>query len=236
MILNRLARPDEWHPNNGPLIDQHMLVTEQTLQGQHQVRAWEYSQALKALDLHQADVDGPLGPPLIADIGGAGSNFWQTLTCYTSQPITRIDPNHEWGAGDQPAQHFRETLEEYLSAPVIGTDGKRRRHQFDAVFCLSVIEHVPSKSLQDFERDLVSLVKPGGLLVLTCDAGESHPDTYHFHWMRERIYTPAGLQALCMVFEQSYGMFMLTGADFAWHGPTAYDEYTVASLAFTKER
>ena len=230
---NRIASPRDF---DGQLvIDRHPLVTEEILRGQHPQRSWEYSLALFAFD-HWNNRQTEYIPErdeaafLFADIGGSGSNFWQTLTRYTTKPVTRVDPNHEWALSDtDAAQHFRQRLNEYLQ--------HSRAHKlaaFDAVFCLSVLEHVPANDLQPFERDLCSLVKPGGLLVLTCDAGESHPDVFHFNWMRERIYTPAGLDALQLVFRQQYGMRPLTPPDYRWDGPTVYD-YGIGALALVKE-
>lgn len=224
MSFNRLARPDEWAPGNGLLIDSHPLVTSEILDGQHPIRAWEYSQALKALDLW-IGLHDPLESLLIADIGGAGSHFWHTFRHYTTKPATAIDPNHVWSSAEEAALFFRDTLGAFKA--------QSPDQQFDVVFCLSVIEHIPSGELQQFEKDLCSLVKPGGLLVLTCDVGEQHPDQYHFHWMRERIYTPAGLAALAIVLQGSYGMQPLTPSEFRWEGPTVYD-YSVASLAMVK--
>lgn len=222
MNFNRLARPDEWSPLNGTLLHQHPLVTDETLAGQHPIRAWEYSQALEALETWTPP-GPPLVPILIADIGGAGSNFWRTLRAYTVLPIYRIDPNHDWANPDDSSLYFRQTIGQFLQA----------REQegpplFDAVFCLSVIEHVPDDELDGFEHDLVSLVKPGGLLVLTCDAAPGAVDIYHFHWMRKRIYTPDMLAGLLPALKP------LTSPDFTWHGPTVYD-YGVASLVFVKE-
>lgn len=211
-------------------IDRHPLITDEILRGQHPQRSWEYSLALYALEYWAAvRYDGRSyfneANPLFADIGGAGSNFWRTFSHYTKKPATAIDPNHAWDSDSDAALYFRDPLRVF-----------KREHpdqQFDVVFCLSVIEHVPSTELQQFEQDLCSLVKPRGLLALTCDAGESHPDVYHFNWMRERIYTPAGLDALQVVFQQQYGLKPLTPPDYQWTGPTVYD-FSIASLVFTK--
>ncbi len=244
--FNRLAVPADFTPVG--VVDHHGLVTDLVLQGQARERAWEYSLALYALEYWGAHrpVDPVLSsegwallqqPPLIADIGGAGSNFWRTLTHYTNKPVTRIDPNHEWNEDRDAACYFRETLHQYIATCV--ADGHATPPQFDAVFAISVIEHVPSKDLQQFEHDLVSLVAPGGLLVLTTDVGPTHPDTYHFHWMRQRIYIPAGLAALHVVAVGSYGLRPLTPPDYHWEGPTIAapgpEGYTFGALAFVKD-
>ncbi len=229
--FNRIAAPADFDVQTPK--DLHPLITPEIVQGQHPQRAWEYSQALFAFDcwnIHQSTYTPERDECgfLFADIGGASSNFWRALTRYTHKPITGIDPNHLWDSDEQAASFFRQTLRDYLHNPDILLP------KYDAVFCLSVLEHVPGDELQQFERDLCSLVRPGGLLVLTCDAGEHHPDDYHFHWMRKRIYTPGGLAALHVVFAGSYAMQPLTPPDYQWLGPTIYD-YSAAILSFVKK-
>ncbi len=230
--FNRIAAPADFDVQTPK--DLHPLVTPEILAGQHPQRAWEYSQALKALDewLHSVRPMCDFKPEnqlLLADIGGSSSNFWKTLTEYTRKPITGVDPNHTWTSDDQAALYFRQTLRNYVL-----NANPEWLPAFDAVFCLSVIEHVPSKDLPQFEQDLCSLVRPGGLLVLTTDAGESHPDVFHFNWMRERIYTAAGLAALHVVFAGTHNMQALTPPDYHYDGPTVYD-YSVAILSFVKK-
>lgn len=224
--FNRIAAPADFDVQT--TLDRHPLVTPEILQGQSPFRAWEYSQALFALEAwRDANEYTPnYMDRIFCDVGGASSNFWRTLSHYTRKPIVAVDPNHTWASDDQAALYFRDTLRRFKE--------QSPDQQFDCVFCLSVIEHVPSHDLQQFERDLVSLVRPGGLLILTCDAGESHPDVYHFNWMRERIYTPGGLAALHVVFSGTYGMQPLTPPDYTWHGPTVYD-YSLAILTFVKK-
>ncbi len=215
-----------------PLIAKHNLLA-----GQHEIRAWEYTTALLALDYYIQDVSFDPGDPdqpidlsqsvaQLADIGGAGSNFWKALTDYTTLPITRIDPNHDW-TDNNAALYFRETLSEFRQHSPAQT--------FHAVFAISVIEHVPEAHLLEFLTDLGALVRPGGLLVLTTDVGDHPDDTFHFHWMRERIYTPAHLLTLHALFaEHGFRTLGDVPPDYRWDGPTVYD-YTMGSVVLVKE-
>ena len=219
MILNRLARPADFTVDG--ILNKHPFVTDETIQSQHPARAWEYSLALYALDVWMGQRG--IVNPVIADIGGAGSNFWRTFHHYTRKPSYRIDPNHEAGP-DGKSIAFRQTLAEYMRE-----EGK----PFDVVFCISVIEHVPEAELLDFTTQLGMLVKPRGLLFLTTDVGEKEPDIYHFHWMRSRIYTPETLAALgyslTRIRFSSLGL-----SDLTWNGPAVYD-YTFGALALVKD-
>jgi SAM-dependent methyltransferase len=135
---------------------------------QHTARKIEYTTVLEALE--QMSLERPLKE--VIDIGGAGSPLplmvQDTLGLRYPPPV--IDP--EIGNGTD--------LHGYLQL---------NPRLCDVVLCISVIEHV--KDEHQFLYDLSQLVAPGGWLILTMDAvnqGSGTPDTYHFHWMRERIY------------------------------------------------
>lgn len=237
--LNRCAHPAEFNAGELAHVLKHPAVTPEILEGQHPIRAWEYSQALRALERHIEEVClDPADPqpfeklmPLtgsvanLCDVGGAGSNFWKTLLPYTTRDIIRVDPA---GAGGEVGryQSFQLSLAAYVRL-------NGQTALFDAVFCLSVIEHVGD--VQPFLDDLCALVRPGGLLVLTCDTGPGTQldDTYHFHWMRKWIASPGILDRLTAAL-QAKDFQPLGDVDFTYHGPTVFD-YTVASLAFVRK-
>jgi glycosyltransferase involved in cell wall biosynthesis len=54
----------------------------------------------------------------------------------------------------------------------IGVIGRDTREQFEALFCLEVIEHVLETEFTDFLRDLNGRLVDGGILVLTCPSDE----------------------------------------------------------------
>jgi SAM-dependent methyltransferase len=189
---------------------------------QHPQRRWEYAMALRAATVWSALRDGaPITNAL--DIGGAGSPFGQMLRAWGAQAVTIVDPAASIADG----------------VPFLATDlayyRQSNQPRSDAVFCISVLEHV-----DDFEGvcgDLCAVVAPGGLLFLTvdyCDALAFWPDdTYHLHWMRKRIFGAYTLGKLSREF--FLRQFSLLGGafDYTWHGPQVYD-YTFASLALRK--
>jgi hypothetical protein len=231
----RVAHPEEFV--DGRYLSPDLAVTAEVLEGQHPIRAWEYSQALRAFDtwvrLPEPWDFAPAGY-VVADVGGAGSAFWKGLLPHSSHisGIDRIDPTFPTASDGVPEDV--QALPTVRNLPV-SLAGWQKQHQehYHAVFCVSVLEHVPPAHVEEFLAHLRNLVCPGGLLVLTCDLARSPIDDYHFHWMRHWIPTPEFCAASLLKF--AAGKFVPLGAlpDFTYHGVTVYD-YSVASFAFVR--
>lgn len=168
-----------------------------------EARIWEYAQALRAFDAW-----GGKATHEVTDVGGAGSPFWKMLNvdnAFIVDPKEGVD------------------LATWLS---------KYPRLVDAVFCLSVLEHV--EHLDQFLYHLTCLVAPGGLLVLTFDCiGHDSGDHAHFHWDRKRIFGPAlryGMLRLLRELQmEPFGEYSsLYPAD------TLYGSYAVASLVLRK--
>jgi len=213
------------------IVDQYFTSERE----QHPMRRWEYAMALRALATWKEGRDYR-DPSTIADIGGGGSPF--SLMLKDPHPIV-IDPSESGG----------EDLAHYLTTPHWSMDESHPMLQ-QAVFCLSVIEHVDD--LDRFLYHLSCLVAPGGLLFLTFDTTNSpeDEDRYHFHWMRKRIfrwtpeldpqfigfrspfvYLPNVTFLLAALTQQNFTL--LGEIDGIWHGNQVYD-YSFASLALVK--
>lgn len=206
LALSKTLDPEDYAQLQPELkvVDRHFTKERE----QHLHRKWEYSMALRAIDLWQgqsyAEATG-------YDIGGAGSPFTHMAK------LQVVDPD----AAD-PA--YRDTLEQFAcaGAPLA-----------NVVTCLSVVEHVDN--LNQFLYHLTCLVAPGGLLFLTldcCDCPSPHTDTHHFHWMRKRILNRADWAdvqyQLCRYQCRRMGDY-----DPDWHGAQVYN-YSFASLAMVK--
>jgi len=189
---------------------------------QHPQRKWEYCMALRAISTWLAQTTRH-PTYLLADVGGAGSPFWYLSPEHVTAKI--IDP--DLPDGDSALGH-RCSLAEKLA-------GRTRLR--DIVVYLSVLEHV--EDLDQFLYHLSCLVAPGGLLFLTVDYCDdlsqyAYPiDTFHFHWMRKRIFNAysLGQSVSYPLLQRDFAEF--GGRDLTWHGPQVFN-YTFASLALVK--
>lgn len=229
MILNTICtRParDSW-PDLQPELDTLARYPE-VLQGQDPIRAWEYARALRAINAWEqirVPLEEGLEPYQILDLGGAGSQWWQVLTGLTSEDIVVVDPSLPPPTVDLPIGQVvwnDESVELYAAS--------RRAGRFDICTCVSVIEHIPTRMLPEFFRAAARLLKPGGLFVLTTDYWATEgPDTAHFHWMRDHIYTPDTLRGLQRQLRAA-GFQAFGDTDFTWHGNMVCD-YSMLTLA-----
>jgi len=104
------------------------------------------------------------------------------------------------------------------------------KEQYDAVFCMSVLEHV-----HDEEQCWVRLgnrVKPGGLLFLTVDCVEDAKKNYVADNVRVTKYTPELLKQRVDMMVKS-GFNTLGTPDYEWKGAMVED-YTFFRAGFQK--
>ncbi len=175
---------------------------------QHPQRRWEYAMALRA-----ARTWGKTHTRRLAiDVGGSGSPLRHMLAEAGFSCIV-VDPKESVSLA-----------EAYVT-----------KIASDFVTCVSVIEHV--QDILCFVNDLARVVRPSGALFLTTDIWdppvESTRDAAHFHWMRERIFTPKTWQMLAEEF-RTKGFSYLGEQDWEYHGNQVYD-YSFASVALVKE-
>jgi len=127
-------------------------------------RIWEYPYTLHHLRMLRRNL-GPDGPLLVADIG-SGVTFFPLLVAKSGMQVHCIDVDPVV-AHDLP-----------LAAAALGVSGIQAMTcegnnlplldaSMDAVYCVSVLEHIP-----EFEitiREIARILKPTGKLILTID-------------------------------------------------------------------
>jgi Methyltransferase domain len=178
---------------------------------QHDGRRWEYAMTIRAAGLVRR---GGILPPLAIDVGGAGSPLYRMLdrvgfSCHVIDPTLNMP--------------LRTAVEKQLSAGLVS--------------CVSVIEHV--KDLYEFIEDLKQVVDPGGILFLTSDiwdGRDEEKDAAHWHWMRERIFTPYTWGRLTGSFMADGGFDLVGGHDFTWTGHVLENwGYSLCSMALRRK-
>jgi len=145
------------------------------------------------------------GKGLCLDVGGAGSPFWKMARDLLGLDVRVVDPKTTFPLESCAA-----------SAP--------------CVVCISVLEHVPD--LYEFCSHLVRVTAPGGILFLTADIWNRspyEPDTAHYHWMRQRIFTPESWQHLAVWFA-AVGFSAMGLTDWTYNGDQNEHGYSFCSL------
>jgi len=107
--------------------------------------------------------------------------------------------------------------------------------EFDVIFSTSVIEHV--KDDDSFIRDICSLLKEGGVGILTCDFNDSYKDGDKLPYSDERFYTLKDFERFEEILKDN-NCKLVGEAD--WSGEPDFEhdgcKYSFAIFTFEKEK
>ena len=143
----------------------------------HPHRLWEYGGAMQAY----LETFGSFRGGLQAlDIGCGNSPLGPALELTTDTTVTEIDPDIRL-----LAKRKGTARRSFEVGDLLALDG---RGPYDAVFCISVIEHIEEQV--EAWNSLIQLVKPGGLLFVTTDFGEDHTKPWYADTERVAKYDP----------------------------------------------
>lgn len=163
----------------------------------HPHRAWEYGLAI--------DASQSIDAKHILDVGGGGGVFAPAIA-YTGVEVLQVDPDNVGGWIAQQSQ--------LLGRPITFVQSDfmlyHTERKFDAVVCLSVIEHVEDD--RAFFKKLLTHVKRDGLLILTTDFA---PDGLPHNPFHRRTYNTQQLKALVK----------LSRRKFRYHGRLSYGDH-----------
>jgi hypothetical protein len=142
----------------------------------HWSRQYEYTWAIQNSDLKPTDI--------CLDAGGGFSTFKYALAKRT-QKVISIDLNLESigkainsnkKLGFTNVEMYKSAIEDYNPG-----------FQFDKIFCISVIEHIPSPEIRaKCIENLFKLVKPNGMLFITLDFVATN-DLYSYDFYIDKV-------------------------------------------------
>lgn len=184
---------------------------------QHENRHWEYGSAVEALmTVYGVDKWKEVN---VLDVGSGCSPLGPTLALQGVK-VTECEPDH----GSRVA---REVLNSLLQTKQVQTINVLSndvcdlpKEEYDAVFCVSVLEHV--KKEQQGWKELAKRVKKGGLLFITTDCVEHKDRSYQYDALREKNYTLSDLKQRVDGLK-AMGFKTWDEEDWLWNGPQVYD-------------
>ena len=157
-------------------------------------RRLEYSLALQVLLDHLKPDDSYLDAgcgvtPLAHALAGRGvRSYGCDYSDRVIQGLRRLDMASVYGT---PVVHSCEDLTA-LSYP---------SDYFDAISCISVLEHIPAPHDQTAVKELLRVLKPGGVLVVTVDFEPTGHSSAHYQRIRHYVRRAAALLAGGQPFE-----------------------------------
>lgn len=181
---------------------------------EHPHRQWEYAVTYKALQEN--------GVNTVLDIGGGGSLLAPILT-WVGMDVLQVDPaDNEWLLSQQ-----RAVLGKELAYNQIHFEDWATRKRFDAVTCISVLEHV----LDDHAMFLKLLEYAKKIVVITVDFSPTGKSVIQGHI---RTYNEEMMEAFIQIARGS-DLAPLGGAyDYSRPGDYVYG-YNFASLVLKKD-
>jgi len=148
----------------------------------HEHRYWEYGSALQAWrdngHFHTA-----------IDVGCGFSLLGPALRLQHAASVYDVDP-------DENVAKFRPALAAALTPDYTFTRSTlvdTPEHQYDAVYCISVLEHMTGEEQEAAWRKLARMVAPGGLLFTTLDIGDVSTREWANDERRSSKFTPDDL-------------------------------------------
>lgn len=182
---------------------------------EHEHRRWEYSLALNLLRENYCYS--------VLEVGGGGSLFQPMLTSFGFD-VVEIDNSDQTQTLEKQGSKLNIILN-YERANFLEWKSQR---QFDAVICLSVLEHIDHHL--HFFMKLLKHMKVGGISFITFDFHPSGKKLVRYHERTYNIYKINKLIQLALT-EHVVPILPLSYDKFE---PNIYDKYTFASLALHK--
>lgn len=155
MAANRLLQLEEIEspPYRAVLSEMDALLARETVSYLHPGKRWEYPWALSRVQLE---------PGARVLDAGCGDSIFPVYLAKQGYHVTALD------------LEFTGTLGELHDVPIEYVHGNltalpQENETFDAVFCISVIEHLPEEQIPGAMQEIRRVLRRGGKLLLTTD-------------------------------------------------------------------
>lgn len=195
----------------------------------HPHRLWEYGSAFSVL---QNMWDASQLPRLkVLDVGSGCGALGPSLSYLAGLGITEAEPDPMFRYHRTACNlRLKELNKPSINVVAAGVENLPQE-EFDAVFCISVLEHVDRGIENQAWRNLMSRVKPNGVLFLTVDCVPDANRHYVFDNLRQTNYTPQMLAERASWIGEQFTP--LGKPDFEYHGSHVHD-YTFFRMGFVK--
>ncbi len=201
--------------------DEHVLNIRQLLKNvthrfEHPHRKWEYGIVLNALRKNQAKD--------VLDVGGGGSVF-APAAAWLGMQVTTVDPGEVGSWIDAQSK----TLQKELIFEQLPFEEFKSKNKFDAVTCISTIEHMPN--YLEMIVKMASYVRKGGLLALTFDFHPSGEQRVSGHL---KTFNLADVEEFMSILKDKGFTIFEDGFDYIYTTDNV-NNYTFASLIMKRE-
>lgn len=194
-----------------------MFQGKTTIRFEHHLRKWEYGIALKALRENDTKT--------VLDVGGGGSAFAPSAA-WLGMEVHQVDPGNFGGTVSRQSDVLGKVLtyeqEDFFTW--------KSRKKYDAVVCLSVLEHVLDD--KKFFLKLLKQVKAEGLFVLTLDFHPSGESQLAGHL---RTYNDENLNSFITLAKKQGFEFFGGTPDYSVFEPNV-NNYTFVSLVMRRKK
>lgn len=154
----------------------------------HPHRWWEYGSAVQALMSVYQDKLAQNGMKIL-DVGSGWSPLGPALAYTFGLKVWEVEPEFQSRSARAYCNAALRDLKKPELTVLEGGVENLPQEQFDAVFCISVLEHVnPANEVQGW-KNLAERVKPNGLFFMTTDIVPDSKGHYTFDEQRAQNYT-----------------------------------------------
>lgn len=204
----------------------------------HPHRIWEYASAVAAFNVNKVlapssqhtevlDVGsgyGALGPALAwGDLAWVTEFDFDENMLVERQKLSQVLRVH-----NLPTVNFISGKHVTLESLV-----EQRPSAFDAVFCISVLEHTSPEEEKRIWANLAKLVKTRGLIFVTVDVVDDPGKAHHYDELRTQKFTVETMRSR-KPFLQSLGLEYFVDPDYTYHGNMVHD-YSFMRMVLEKK-